>query len=94
MGRSPSRPASLLMAGTLAAAVLSFAPTAAQAWDQRVEDSVHHFIDCFKFMVTDEPSHIAFCSPSRGGEWFVPESNYSGSMAPPPPPPCPPRMSS
>lgn len=84
MRRSAYRPARLFIAGTLVTAALSLSPTAAQAWDQRIEDGIHHYIECFKFMLTDEPSHIAFCSPSRGGEWFIPESNYP---APPPPPP-------
>ena len=77
-------PAKLAAVGALVA-TLGFMPTAAQAWDQRIEDGVHHYIECFKFMVTDEASHIAFCSPSRGGEWFIPESEYSGSPPPPPP---------
>lgn len=81
MRPSSYRPLSLLAAGALVTG-LSFAPSAANAWDQRVEDGVRHFVECFKFMLTDEPSHIAFCSPSRAGEWFIPESNYS---APPPP---------
>ncbi len=84
MRRSTYHLPALLAAGSLAAA-LSLAPTTAQAFDQRVEDGIHHYIECFKFMVTDEASHKAFCSPSRGGEWFIPESEYSGSPAVSPP---------
>lgn len=83
MRPSPRRPQNLVVAGAVVGA-MTLMPSAAQAWDQRIEDGIHHYIECFKFMLTDEPSHIAFCSPSRGGEWFIPESNYP---APPPPPP-------
>jgi len=82
MRLSPHRPASLVTTGALIGA-MTFAPTTAQAWDQRIENGVHHYIECFKFMVTDEASHIAFCSPSRGGEWFIPESNYASPSPPP-----------
>jgi len=77
MRLSSRHAASLAAAGALVAA-MSVVPTAAQAQDQRIEDGIHHYIECFRFMLTDEASHIAFCSPSRVGEWFVPESEYSG----------------
>ena len=93
--RSPKKPSRLGAAG-LAVLSLAALPTAAYAFDDKIESDIKHVIECLTWMVNDPPRYIANCAPSRPREVMEPsvtnkprpsssEPSSSSSEEPPPP---------
>lgn len=71
----------------VAMVVLVGMPAAAVAFDKTVTRQVHHFIECWKYMLTDEPAHIAHCSPSNQAPFSrLPQTGGQGVARILPPP--------
>lgn len=80
--RSPKKPAIFGAAG-LTVLSLAALPTAAFAFDPRVEQEIRHFIECATWMIQDPPRYVENCTPSRPAEIMeAPTPNPPGATKP------------